>query len=144
LHKNKCKALFIKLDISNAFDSVSWAYLLEVLVILGFGAKWRNWIAALLASSSSPVLMNGKPGRKITHLRGLRQGDPLSPMLFILAIGPFQRIIERAIQSGILSQIVSRPTTLNCSLYVDDASIFVKPVEAELGVLQSILQTFSR
>ena len=121
MHKNKCEALFIKLDISKAFDSVSWAYLLEVLAILGFGARWINWIAALLASSSSRVLMNGKPGRRITHLRGLRQGDPLSPMLFILAIDPFQRIIERVIQSGILSQIVPRPATLNCSLYADDA-----------------------
>ncbi|WVZ68943.1 LOW QUALITY PROTEIN: hypothetical protein U9M48_017814 [Paspalum notatum var. saurae] len=141
LHKIKRKALFIKLDISKAFDSINWPYLLEVLEVLGFGTRWRNWIAALLATSSSGVLLNGKPGKKIVHRRGLRQGDPLSPMLFILAIDPLQRIIERAVQSGVLSQILPRPVALNCSLY---PGIFAKADASELGALCAILQTFSR
>lgn len=48
LHKNKRSALFIKLDISKAFDSIGWNFLLEVLHALGFSNKWRQWIAALL------------------------------------------------------------------------------------------------
>ena len=65
LHKSKRPALFIKLDISKAFDSLSWVFLLEVMKALGFGQKWRDWITTLLATSSSRVLLNGTPGEKI-------------------------------------------------------------------------------
>ena len=64
LHKKNKPALFVKLDISKAFDSISWPYLLEVLHALGFSQKWRDWISFLLRTSSSRVLINGKPGDK--------------------------------------------------------------------------------
>jgi hypothetical protein len=62
LHKAQRPSLFIKLDISKAFDSVCWVYLLEVLQALGFGQRWRDWVATILASSSSRVLLNGIRG----------------------------------------------------------------------------------
>lgn len=75
LHKKNKPALFVKPDISKAFDSISWSYLLDVLEALGFSKKWRDWISSLLLTSSSRVLINGKPGekKKIKHARGLRQ-----------------------------------------------------------------------
>ena len=83
LHHRKIASLFLKLDISKAFDSVAWAFLLEILEHLGFGAVWRNLISNLLKSASTQVILNGEPGEIISNQRGLRQGDPLSPMLFI-------------------------------------------------------------
>jgi hypothetical protein len=83
LHASKTPSLFLKLDISKAFDSVDWAYLLEVMRALGFGQIWRDWICLSLASATSRILLNGEPGKPFSHARGLRQGDPLSPMLFI-------------------------------------------------------------
>lgn len=59
LHRQKKPALFIKLDISKAFDSINWPFMLEVMQALGFSVKWRDWIAALLGSASSKVLVNG-------------------------------------------------------------------------------------
>jgi hypothetical protein len=59
LHKKKQQSLFIKLDISKAFDCVGWQYLLEVLSALGFSTKWRNWISSILGTSSSRILING-------------------------------------------------------------------------------------
>jgi mannosylglycoprotein endo-beta-mannosidase len=76
LHNAKRPTLFIKLEISKAFDTVSWVFLLETMQALGFGQRWRDWIATLLATSSSKILLNGIPGRWIKHARGLRQGRP--------------------------------------------------------------------
>ena len=70
------------MDIEKAFDSVSWEFLLEVLEARGFGRKFRNLISCLLFSSSTRILVNGTLSEPIFHRRGLRQGDPMSPLLF--------------------------------------------------------------
>ena len=63
LHRLKIPALFLKLDIAKAFDSVWWDYLMEVLDRMGFGAKWRCWVSTLLSSASTSVLLNGGRGK---------------------------------------------------------------------------------
>jgi len=87
LHQQKQPRILLKLDISKAFDFVSWPFLLEVLQQLGFGQLWRDIISGLLSSSSTQVLLNGVPGDHIHHRRGLRQGDPLSPHALYLGNG---------------------------------------------------------
>jgi hypothetical protein len=104
LHRNKKAGLFLKLDIAKAFDSVCWDYLLEVLETMGFGPRWRGWVSILLSTASSAVLLNGVRGKWFRHFTGLRQGDPLSPMLFILAMEPLQRLFHIAASDGLLSQ----------------------------------------
>lgn len=135
-------ALFIKLDIAKAFDSVLWSYLFELLERLGFGPRWREWIAIMLAHQTSRVLLNGKQGRPIKHLQGLRQGDPLSLMLFILGFDPLQRLIIKAIQNQILAAITARKVQATISMYGDDTAIFIAPRPEELKVLDEILQHF--
>uniref|UniRef100_A0A453CMX8 Reverse transcriptase domain-containing protein n=1 Tax=Aegilops tauschii subsp. strangulata TaxID=200361 RepID=A0A453CMX8_AEGTS len=93
---------------AKAFDNVSWEYLLELLQALGFSARWRDWITMLLASSTSSFLLNGAEGKKILHYRGLRQGDPLSPLLFIIAIDPLHRLLQRAMELGQLDSLPGR------------------------------------
>jgi hypothetical protein len=83
LLKRKIPALFIKLDISKAFDSVSWPYLLQVMSHLGFGHRWRNWISTLWCTTSSCFLLNGQPRKRILHCRGVRQGDPISYVISV-------------------------------------------------------------
>jgi hypothetical protein len=88
LHKRKIPSFFLKLDISKAFDSVSWAFLLEVLVHLGFSTAWCNLISSLLASSSTRILLNGEPGEVIFHKRGLR--------LFIMVMDVLNSLFVKA------------------------------------------------
>jgi hypothetical protein len=78
----------MKLDIHKAFDTVNWGYILEILQALGFGPRWREWISILFRTASSSAVLNGRQGTSFSHARGVRQGDPLSPMLFILAMDP--------------------------------------------------------
>ncbi|GJZ18942.1 RNA-directed DNA polymerase, eukaryota, reverse transcriptase zinc-binding domain protein [Tanacetum coccineum] len=75
--------LISKVDFEKAFDSVSWKYLDFVLLNLGFGSKWCSWIRACLSSSRASVLVNGSPTSEFSIKHGLRQGDPLSPFLFM-------------------------------------------------------------
>jgi len=142
LHIKKKPALFIKLDISKAFDSVGWGFMLEVLENFGFSIKWRDWITTLLGTAKSKVLINGQPTKEIRHERGLRQGDPLSPLPFILAIDQLQRIIELATNRGILSPVLPRAANLRCSLYADDAAIFASATNQEISYLHRILNFF--
>lgn len=141
-HRKKKPTLFLKVDISKAFDTVNWAYLLEVLQIFGFGHKWCNWISNLLGTSSSAVLLNGIPGQEIDHARGLRQGDPLSPMLFILAMEPLHKLFKKVEDLGLLSSL-QRQRRFRCSLYADDVGLFIKPIREEMLVLRGILSVFA-
>jgi hypothetical protein len=93
--------LLLKLDIANAFDNVRWEYMFEIMEQLGFGQQWRHLMALLWKTTTSRILLNGASGRPIQHRRGLRLGDALSPLLFILAIDPLQRILDMATQRGL-------------------------------------------
>lgn len=136
--------LFIKLDIAKAFDMVYWSYLFELLQKIGFGPRWRSWISTMLASASLRFLLNGIPGRPIKHKRSLRQGNPLSPMLFILAIGPLQRILRKALIDQVIQPALTGNTQAAISMYADDTAIFVQPKHEELQALHQILQTLGQ
>jgi hypothetical protein len=117
LHQHKLSRI-LKLDISKAFDSVAWPFLLEVLQHLGFGQILRDIISGLLWTSSSQVLLNGLPGQTIIHRRGLRQGDPLSPFLFILVMDILVFLFNRAEQVGLLQPLAPRILQHRISLYL--------------------------
>lgn len=102
LHSLRVPRVLLKLDITKAFDSVSWAFLLKVLHHLGFGNRWCEWISILLSTASMCVLLNDTPWPPISHRKGLRQGDPLFPMLFVIMIDVLNSKIQQAVSSGIL------------------------------------------
>jgi len=142
LHRQKMLALLMKLDIHKAFDTVNWGYLLEILQALGFGPCWREWISILFLTSSSTALLNGRQGPSFSHARGVRQGDPLSPMLFILAMDPLQRLLDLATQYGILTRLPFTAAKWRTSMYADDAAIFINPIKEDVEDVKIILEAF--
>lgn len=142
LHQQKQARLLLKLDISKAFDSVSWPFLLEVLQKLGFGQIWCDILSGLLASSSTQILLNGTPGVSFLHKRGLRQGDPLSPMLFILVMDVLSLMISKASVDGLLLPLSRRSLQHRVSIYADDVVLFLQPTEMDMNITSDILGLF--
>ena len=96
----------------------------------------------LLSTSCSRVLLNGVPNQPIRHGRGLRQGDPLSPLLFVIAIDPLQKLLALATERGILSEIRERTPGNRISMYADDATLFLVPKQNEVSSLAELLTLF--
>jgi hypothetical protein len=144
LHAHKQPRIILKLDITKAFDSMSWTFLMEVLEKLGFGRIWRDMLIGLLATSTTQIVLNGIPGQSIRHRRGLGQGDPLSPMLFILVMDVLNLLITRATEAGLLQPLSSRPFKHRLSLYADDVVLFLRPATYDINTTTTILQLFKK
>ncbi|WVZ54094.1 LOW QUALITY PROTEIN: hypothetical protein U9M48_004954 [Paspalum notatum var. saurae] len=132
LHNTKEPHVLLKLDISKAFDSVSWSFLIEVMTHVGFGPRWRNLICLLLCTSSTRILVNGDPGESIKHQRGLRQGDPLSPMLFILVMEALNSLMNFATANNLLQPLGGQQGKFRLSFYADDVVMFLCPSTSDL------------
>jgi hypothetical protein len=70
----------IKLDFTKAFDTIEHNSIIDIMKQLGFSNQWLNWISEIVAFASTSVLINGVPGKSLQRKRGVRQGDPISPL----------------------------------------------------------------
>ena len=134
--------MLFKLDIKKAFDSIRWDFILDLLRHLGFPNRFLDWLSILLSTASSRILLNGVPGDPIHHGRGLRQRDPLSPLLFVIGIDPLQQLPRMATDQGLLHRVQGRGPNLRTSIYADDVVIFLKPIADNVSTLASILADF--
>ncbi|XP_057739642.1 secreted RxLR effector protein 78-like [Arachis stenosperma] len=90
------ESAIIKLDFQKAYDIVKWNFVDVVLEKMGFEKRWRAWVAECIMSASISILINGSPSKPFKMERGLRQGDPLSPFLFVLVVDVLNRMIGEA------------------------------------------------
>jgi hypothetical protein len=121
------KALILKLDLRKAYDLINWEFLRMILIKSGFGLATTSWIMSCVTSVSYAVLINGEPSPFFQRGKGLRQGCPLSPLLFILVMESLSILIRKEKEVGSLTGIkVSRITKILHLLFVDDVLIMSK------------------
>jgi hypothetical protein len=88
--------MLLKLDLSKDFDKLSWDYMRSMLLTFGFDPSWVDWILNLTSSAFFSILINKVPSHPFSPTRGIRQGDPLSPFLFIIMAEGLSRSIQAA------------------------------------------------
>ena len=101
--KGKERGVLCKLDIEKAYDQINWDCIIKIIIKMGFGAMWVNWVKRCISTASSSVLVNGSPTGFFNSSIGLRQGDPLFPYLFIIGMDVFSILMDKAAFGGFLS-----------------------------------------
>lgn len=135
--------LVLKLDFHKAFDTINWECILLTLHHRGFDSKWINWIRTILTSGKTQIIMNGAVGDQISFKRGVRQGDPLSPYLFILVAAILQKTLQCAHTDGLILHpldIQETPPTLQ---YADATLILLKGSVKQAMALKELLDSFA-
>ena len=89
----------IKLDISKAYDQVEWVFLQQIMLKLGIDERWVRLAMETIHTASYSILINGEPKGYITPSRGIKQGNPLSPYLFLLCAKSLSSFIRKATES---------------------------------------------
>ncbi|GJV15365.1 RNA-directed DNA polymerase, eukaryota [Tanacetum coccineum] len=137
-------AMVFKIDFAKAYDSIRWDYLGDVLKSFGFGVKWCSWIRGILNSSMASILVNGSPTKEFQFHRGLKQGDPLAPYLFIIIMESLHLSFSRVIEAGIFTGIkIDFSTTLSHLFFVDDAVFIGEWSRGHLTGIMHTLRCFS-
>jgi len=95
----------LKLDMSKAYDRVEWVFLVKVVKHLGFSDKLVSFITSCMSTISFSMLLNGQPVGHIKPSRGLRQGEPLSPYLFLLCAMGLQGLIKKPENNGDIREV---------------------------------------
>jgi len=136
--------ILCKLDIENAYDHVSWSFLLAIIEKMGFPNKWKKWISFCISTMRFSILINGEASGFFSSSRGLRQGDSLSPLLFILVMETLSKLVFKAGDEGFLNGFqISNPHSegllISHLLFANNTLVFCKPNESNLVYLRCIL-----
>ena len=102
LHRKNQSGVIFKIDFEKAYDKVRWNFLIQTLRLKGFSNKWIDWIKSFISGGSVAINVNDEVGPYFQTKKGLRQGDPLSPILFNLVADMLTLFIKRAKAEGLL------------------------------------------
>jgi hypothetical protein len=138
----RCCAL--KLDMKKAYDRVEWDYLRAIMLRLGFHRLWVEMVMHLVTTVSLSVLFNGDLLESFVPSRGIRQGDPISPYLFLLAAEGLSCLLKSRVESSSLSGIKVAPSAPMVShlLFADDSLLFFKANRVSAQEVNDVLQIY--
>ncbi|KAL5561792.1 hypothetical protein UlMin_031539 [Ulmus minor] len=118
----------LKIDIQKAYDRLSWQFLETILKAFGFHPRWIQWIVTCCSTPKMTLMLNGAPVQSFFPKKGLRQGDPLSPYLFILCMEVLSHLINKKVADGLISgfKISRHSLALHHLFFVDDVFLMEK------------------
>ena len=135
-----------KLDMSKAYDKVEWEFLERIMRHLGLGDRLVNLIMSCISSVSYSVLFNGQPVGFIKLERDLRQGDPLSPYLFLMCAMGLQSLLHLAEMEGHIQgvAICRNGPRVSHLFFADDSILFYRAKEEECQKILDILAIYEK
>jgi hypothetical protein len=134
----------IKTDMAKAYDRVEWPFLQTTLETMGFPQHMTDTIMRCVRSVSFSILLNGKPTKSFKPKKGLRQGDPLSPYLFILCANVFSGLITKAQMDKEIHgvKVAHGAPAISHLLFADDSLLFCRASEKEATTIKHIIKDY--
>lgn len=142
--RRKKKSLVFKVDFEKAYNCVCWEFLLYMLETMGFNGKWVSWIKNMLSSSSISILVNESLTGEFKSTRGLRQGDPIAPFLFLVVVEGLSGLMRQALLKGLYKgyKVGKQNAELSLLQFADDTLFFVEDSLQNVLCIKSILRSF--
>ena len=131
----------LKLDMSKTYDRLEWNFLQRTMEKMGFHPRWVGWIMECIKSVTYSVLINGEPKGHIIPTRGIRQGDPLSPYLFLLCSEGLTSLIEQAVNERHIEgfSLCKHGPKISHLFFADDSLLFCRARVEDVIKIQEIL-----
>ena len=146
MHKKKKNGVILKLDFEKAYDKVKWPFLQQVLRMKGFSTTWCAWINQVITKGSVAIKVNDDVGHYFQTRKGVRQGDPLSPILFNIVVDMLAILIERAKENqqfkGVVPHLID--DGLSILQYADDTILFMEHNLEQAKNLKLLLCAFEQ
>ncbi|KAH9747206.1 reverse transcriptase domain-containing protein [Citrus sinensis] len=135
----------LKLDVSKAYDRVEWPFLKQIMLRMGFSQRWVDRIMNCISTVSFSVILNGVAKGFFHPQRGLRQGCPLSPYLFIMCAEAFSNLIRQAEHQKLIHGLnFGKDLTISHLLFADDSLIFARATADECRNLKRVFECYER
>lgn len=137
-------SMAVKTDMSKAYDRLEWDFIRIVLERLGFDTIWTSWIMTCVSSVSYSYLLDDSTHGSVIPSRGIRQGDPLSPYLFILCGEVLSGLCRKAHSSGHMTglRVSTKAPRINHLLFADDTMFFLNTDVGSCATLSNILRKY--
>ncbi|KAL3698885.1 hypothetical protein R1sor_012961 [Riccia sorocarpa] len=137
--------ILLQLDFKKAFDSVNWLFVTEALKAFKFGERFQKYIRAILSTAASAIIVNGRRNKVVKITRSVRQGCPLSPLLFILVTQTLTVVIEQEVAAGRIQGIYLEKANMHycLGLYADDSHMILGAKKEGATQTKNLLDSFA-